>query len=91
MTNLTHYTSYADAQAHCSAAGLWELFDGDAQVMQVKLDGYQGIGVPVRLSQTPGRPTGPPPRFGQHAREVLGDAGFDEGHINRLQETGVCP
>ena len=35
MTNLTHYTSYADAQAHCSAAGLWELFDGDAQVMNI--------------------------------------------------------
>ena len=59
--------------------------------MQVKLDGYQGIGVPVRLSQTPGRPTGPPPRFGQHAREVLGEAGLDEGHISHLQETGVCP
>ena len=35
MTNLTHYTSYADAQAHCSAARLWELFDGDAQVMNI--------------------------------------------------------
>lgn len=35
MTNLTHYTSYADAQAHCSAAGLWKLFDGDAQVMNI--------------------------------------------------------
>ena len=35
MTNLTHYTSYADAQAHCSSARLWELFDGDAQVMNI--------------------------------------------------------
>ena len=35
MTNLTHYTSYADAQAHCSAARLWELFDGNAQVMNI--------------------------------------------------------
>jgi acetyl-CoA synthetase len=35
MTNLTHYTSYADAQAHCNPAGLWELFDGDAQAMNI--------------------------------------------------------
>jgi acetyl-CoA synthetase len=35
MTNLTQYTSYADAQAHCSLAGLWELFDGDAHAMNI--------------------------------------------------------
>ncbi len=29
MTKLTDYASYADAQAHFSSAGLWELFDGD--------------------------------------------------------------
>ena len=59
--------------------------------MQVSIDGYRGIGVPVRLSQTPGRPTGGPPRFGQHAREVLDESGLDEGQINHLQEIGVCP
>ena len=35
MTKLTQFTSYADAQAHCSTAGLWELFDGDAQRMNI--------------------------------------------------------
>jgi acetyl-CoA synthetase len=35
MTKLTQYTSYADAQAHCSAAALWELFDGNAQEMNI--------------------------------------------------------
>jgi acetyl-CoA synthetase len=29
MTRLTDYTRYADALAHFSSAGLWELFDGD--------------------------------------------------------------
>ncbi len=29
MLGLTDYTSYADAQAHCGTAKLWELFDGD--------------------------------------------------------------
>jgi crotonobetainyl-CoA:carnitine CoA-transferase CaiB-like acyl-CoA transferase len=58
--------------------------------MQVSLDGYRGIGVPVRLSCTPGRVTGRPPRFGEHAREILDEAGFDERHINHLHEIGVC-
>ena len=31
MTKLTDYTSYADAQAHCSSEKLWELFDGDRE------------------------------------------------------------
>jgi len=35
MKKLTQYISYADAQAHCSAEGLWELFDGDAQRMNI--------------------------------------------------------
>ncbi|MBB3178272.1 acyl-CoA synthetase [Variovorax sp. Sphag1AA] len=35
MTKLTEFTSYADAQAHCNTAGLWELFDGDAQRMNI--------------------------------------------------------
>ncbi|MDM0035641.1 AMP-binding protein [Variovorax sp. J22P271] len=35
MTQLTQFTSYADAQSHCSSAGLWALFDGDAQRMNI--------------------------------------------------------
>lgn len=35
MTSLTAYTSYADAQAHFSSAGLWELFDGDREHLNI--------------------------------------------------------
>jgi len=35
MTKLTDYVSYADAQAHCSSEGLWALFDGDRQRMNI--------------------------------------------------------
>ncbi len=35
MTKLTEYISYADAQAHCSTEKLWELFDGNAQRMNI--------------------------------------------------------
>ena len=32
---LTDYMSYADAQAHFSRAGLWELFDGDEHRLNI--------------------------------------------------------
>jgi acetyl-CoA synthetase len=35
MTSLTASTSYADAQAHFSSAGLWELFDGDRATLNI--------------------------------------------------------
>lgn len=35
MTQLTEYTSYADAQAHCSTEKLWELFDGNRAQMNI--------------------------------------------------------
>ena len=35
MTSLTAYTSYADAQAHCRRARLWELFDGDRERLNI--------------------------------------------------------
>ncbi len=35
MPKLTDYTSYADAQAHAASAGLWELFDGDREHLNI--------------------------------------------------------
>ncbi len=35
MTKLTEYASFADAQAHASSAALWELFDGDRDVLNI--------------------------------------------------------
>ncbi|MGJ7505286.1 MULTISPECIES: acyl-CoA synthetase [unclassified Variovorax] len=35
MTQLTDYTSFADAQAHCSTDKLWALFDGDRQSFNI--------------------------------------------------------
>jgi len=59
--------------------------------MSLSIDGYKGIGVPVRLSRTPGRPGRPPPRFGQHTHEVLEEAGLDQRRISYLTATDVCP
>ncbi|MDM0042922.1 CoA transferase [Variovorax dokdonensis] len=45
--------------------------------MTVESGAYRGIGIPVRLSRTPGRPGAHPPRFGQHAQRILQEAGLD--------------
>ncbi|SDZ72168.1 acyl-CoA synthetase [Variovorax sp. YR266] len=35
MTHLTDYTSFSDAQSHCSTETLWALFDGDRQSFNI--------------------------------------------------------
>src|SRR5262245_41386376 len=35
MASLTDYTSYADAQRYFSSAGLWALFDGDRESLNI--------------------------------------------------------
>jgi acetyl-CoA synthetase len=35
MPRLTDLTSYADAQAHAAMDGLWELFDGDRERLNI--------------------------------------------------------
>ena len=52
-------------------------------------DGHRAAGVPVKLGQTPGRPGGRPPRLGEHARQILAEAGLDEGAIADLFASGV--
>lgn len=50
---------------------------------------YRGIGLPMKLAATPGRPGGPPPRFAQHTDEVLAGAGYDAERIAELRARGV--
>lgn len=75
-----HTVPEAFSQAHALHRG-----------MKVQMQGYSGVGVPVRLSESPGRPGRSPPRFGQHVQEVLDEAGFDPAQIQRLKELAVCP
>jgi crotonobetainyl-CoA:carnitine CoA-transferase CaiB-like acyl-CoA transferase len=44
----------------------------------------------VRLSETPGRITGPPPLLGQHTVEVLAEYGWNAEQIEKLLATGVA-
>jgi len=57
--------------------------------MAAELDWYQGAGIPIKFSRTPGDIRRTPPKFGEHGREVLGEAGFSEDEIETLAAAGV--
>ncbi len=50
---------------------------------------FRQFGHLVKLSDTPGHITGPPPLLGQHSREVLADLGYSPEEIGRLREQRV--
>jgi len=50
----------------------------------------QVLGVPVKLSETPGSVRLPPPRLGEHTSSVLsGDLGYDPARIDALAKSGA--
>jgi alpha-methylacyl-CoA racemase len=59
------------------------------EVEQPGADGLRLLGVPVKLSRTPGAPAGPGPALGEHTREVLAGLGYGAEQIDALDESGV--
>ncbi|MBY0331189.1 MAG: CoA transferase [Acetobacteraceae bacterium] len=57
--------------------------------MVTELDGYRGLGTPIKLSRTPGGTRAPPPRFAEHTEAVLARHGFSAEEIAALREGGV--
>ncbi len=53
-------------------------------------DGVRQLGVPVKLSRTPGAPQGPGPVLGADTHEVLRDAGYSDDEIAALVESGAA-
>jgi alpha-methylacyl-CoA racemase len=53
-------------------------------------DAVRLLGVPVKLSRTPGSPAGPGPALGEHTREVLAGLGYNEDEIDSLLESGAA-
>ncbi|MGW1418720.1 CaiB/BaiF CoA transferase family protein [Bradyrhizobium manausense] len=57
--------------------------------MLVESEGHRAPGIPVKLAETPGNTGRRPPRFGEHAREILAEAGLDDTTIDRLIDAGI--
>jgi crotonobetainyl-CoA:carnitine CoA-transferase CaiB-like acyl-CoA transferase len=88
------------AEAGVPAGPIYNMADvyADPQVqareMMVEMDHptagrIKNIGVPVKLSETPGSVRSPSPLLGQHTDEVLSDMGCSEEEISRLREAGT--
>ena len=76
--------------------GLDEALDSElvrAREMMVELDQpgagpVRQLGVPVKLSRTPGAPAGPGPALGEHTDEVLASLGYEPERIEELKRAG---
>jgi crotonobetainyl-CoA:carnitine CoA-transferase CaiB-like acyl-CoA transferase len=55
----------------------------------VEQDGYRGVASPIRFTQSRAPPVRRPPRFGEHADEVLAEAGYTGEEIAELRRIGV--
>jgi crotonobetainyl-CoA:carnitine CoA-transferase CaiB-like acyl-CoA transferase len=49
----------------------------------------RGLGIPIKLSETPGRIRRPAPLLGEHTRQTLIEIGYSEAEIADLQERGI--
>jgi crotonobetainyl-CoA:carnitine CoA-transferase CaiB-like acyl-CoA transferase len=61
-------------------------------VVEVEGDGpgpLRLLGIPVKLSATPGRIRRRPPALGEHTREVLAEIGYDSETIESLSSRGA--
>jgi len=78
--------------------GLDEALDSElvrAREMVVRIDqpgtdGVSLLGVPVKLSRTPGAPAGSGPALGEHTREVLAGLGYSDDEVDSLLESGAA-
>ena len=60
------------------------------ELSQPGADGVRLLGVPVKLSRTPGAPAGPGPALGEHTREVLAGLGYGDDEIDSLLQSGAA-
>ena len=52
-------------------------------------DGVKQLGMPVKMSRTPGSLRAPGPVLGEHTHDVLAAAGYSEAEIAELEGTGA--
>jgi alpha-methylacyl-CoA racemase len=59
------------------------------QLDQPGTDGVRQLGVPVKLSRTPGKVEAPGPVLGAHTREVLAALGYSDDDVADLEQSGA--
>ncbi len=57
--------------------------------MVVDIDGFRGIGTPIKLSRTPGGARARPPAFAEHAADILRAHGYTDDDLAALTRDGV--
>lgn len=61
-----------------------------SEIEQPGLGAVRQLGLPVKMSRTPGDPTRPAPAFGEHTDEVLAEAGYSDAEIAAMKESGAA-
>src|SRR5262249_9663713 len=59
------------------------------EVEHASLGPVKTVGLPVKFSATPGKVRHGAPRYGEHTREVLREAGFDDRQIDAFEQEGA--
>jgi crotonobetainyl-CoA:carnitine CoA-transferase CaiB-like acyl-CoA transferase len=59
------------------------------EMEQPELGTVRQLGVPVKMSRTPGDPARPAPAFGEHTDEVLRQAGYSDREVEAMKESGA--
>ncbi len=92
------WTAFASQHDCClePVLDLGEALDSElvrAREMVVELDQngvpVKQLGIPVKLSETPGSVRMPGPALGEHTREVLESLGYSAEDVSRLEEAGA--
>jgi crotonobetainyl-CoA:carnitine CoA-transferase CaiB-like acyl-CoA transferase len=52
-------------------------------------DGVKQLGIPIKLSRTPGAPQGPGPVLGADTHDVLRAAGYTDEELRALEDGGA--
>jgi formyl-CoA transferase len=61
----------------------------EARAMVTELEGYRGLGTPIKLSRTPGGTRRKPPRFAEHGDAILAEHGYAPDEIEALKQAGI--
>src|SRR5699024_6854901 len=54
-----------------------------------RLGTFKMLGLPVKLSRTPGEAKGEPPKIGEHTTEILKYLGYNPQEISQLNSEGI--